>query len=188
MTQERPIVIRPLCKHCRLKPISRERAAYCSKACSNSSRLVPLADRFLLYYHPGRPDACWLWTGTRDRDGYGVIGDETRRQVRAHRIAYERVYGAVPPERYVLHRCDNPPCCNPAHLFLGTNADNMADKTAKGRHSHGAIHARSKLTDDDVRTIRGLYPQMTQAAIAKRYDMDQSTISNIVLRRIWRHI
>lgn len=188
MTRERAPVTRPMCQHCRLKPITRKRAAYCSKACSNSSRQVPLADRFLIYYHPGKPDACWPWTGTIDRNGYGVISDEKRRQIRAHRIAYERVKGRIPDGLCVLHHCDNRPCCNPDHLFVGTDADNNHDRHRKGRYPTGAAHPLAKLTDQDVREIRSSYPQMTQKSIAERYGLDQTTISEIVLRKKWKHV
>ena len=125
-----------LCSHCNLRPVPRKHSLYCSRACANSARLVPLAERFLLYYQPGEAAACWPWAGTRDKEGYGVIGDEQRHQIRAHRIAYERVHGPIPPNVYVLHRCDNPPCCNPAHLWLGSAADNNSDKLRKDRHPH----------------------------------------------------
>jgi len=124
-----------LCAHCKLRPVMRKSQVVCSRACANSLRLRPLAERFAEYYTPGKPDACWPWTGAKDRDGYGVIGDEKRRQLRAHRIAYERINGAVPEGQNVLHRCDNPPCCNPSHLFVGSVAENNADKIRKGRHN-----------------------------------------------------
>ena len=94
----------------------------------------------------------------------------------------------MPTGKNVLHRCDNPPCCNPAHLFVGTVADNNEDKRRKSRHPHGVTHPLAKLTEDDVRAIRGLYPQMTQTAIAAQYGLDQTTVSEIVLRKKWRHI
>jgi hypothetical protein len=75
---------------------------------------------------------CWPWTGTRSPKGYGFIWlDGTNRRV--HRVVYELAIGPIPDDMWVLHHCDNPPCCNPAHLWLGTNADNMRDMLAKGR-------------------------------------------------------
>lgn len=79
-------------------------------------------------------DECWEWKGTRDRRNYGhfsPLGGERTRQ--AHRVAYEMLHGPQPSHLFVCHRCDNPPCCNPAHLFLGTAADNTHDMLAKGR-------------------------------------------------------
>lgn len=78
-----------------------------------------------------QPD-CWIWTLAKDKDGYGVA-HKGRGNFRAHRISYETFIGPIPEGFSVCHHCDNPPCCNPAHLFLGTNQDNMDDMVAKGR-------------------------------------------------------
>ena len=77
----------------------------------------------------GRIGRCWLWTGSRNADGYGLFG-LLGKTTRAHRIAW----GDVPDGLHVLHRCDNPPCVRRSHLFLGTDRDNQRDKAAKGRH------------------------------------------------------
>ena len=76
---------------------------------------------------------CWLWTGHRNEDGYGTLGWQYK-QYSAHRLSYEIAYGAIPPGLCVCHRCDNPPCVRPDHLFLGTQADNMRDRYRKGRY------------------------------------------------------
>lgn len=82
------------------------------------------------------PGTCWPWRGGCDRAGYGWFIYRSK-QYRAHRLAFQFA-NADPGDLHVLHRCDNPPCCNPAHLFLGTQADNNADMMAKGRHRGGA--------------------------------------------------
>ena len=79
-------------------------------------------------------DECWEWKGARVKGGYGNRGIGGGRSALTHRLAYEWVYGPIPAGMHVLHRCDNPPCCNPAHLFLGTERDNALDKCRKGRH------------------------------------------------------
>ena len=91
-------------------------------------------------------DACWLWLAARDKNGYGWfhLGARPRRRAkRAHRVAWEFTNGSSAGDMCVLHRCDNPPCCNPSHLFLGTKADNMTDKVTKGRESRGEMHGRA---------------------------------------------
>ena len=87
----------------------------------------------------GGPDACWPWTASTCGGGYGQFRLAGRPQL-AHRVAYEQLVGPIPNGRHVLHRCDTPLCVNPAHLFLGTHTDNMADMTIKGRQSRGEKH------------------------------------------------
>jgi hypothetical protein len=177
----------PRCAYCG-RPVRRRSQWLCSRTCANAVRGRTVAERFMNFYKPGAPDECWPWTGTVHHSGYGVIGDNRNRQYFAHRLAYERAHGAIPEGLSVCHTCDNKPCCNPAHLFLGTLADNNADKARKNRSTHGAHHPGAKLTEDDVRTIRSLYPAMSQQAIADRYGMHQSVISDIIRRVTWRRI
>jgi len=84
------------------------------------------------------PDSCWDWSAAKDRHGYGVFCvNPTRRTERAHRYSWEITNGKIPESMNILHKCDNPSCANPEHLFLGTQADNMADMRAKGRGAKG---------------------------------------------------
>lgn len=96
---------------------------------------VPLEIRYWAKVDKRGPDECWPWVAYRHGAGYGRInrGPAKAGQVFAHRVSWEIHYGSIPDGLYVLHRCDNPPCQNPAHLFVGTTADNMRDKVAKGR-------------------------------------------------------
>ena len=81
-----------------------------------------------------KTDGCWKWIGATTSSGYGCIGLGRRRKLQAHRVSYELYVGEIPEGRMVLHRCDNPPCCNPDHLFIGTQTDNMRDAARKGRN------------------------------------------------------
>jgi hypothetical protein len=92
-----------------------------------------LLERFWSKVGKGSAASCWEWTGARIPQGYGSLGTRERSQIGAHRISWSIHNGPIPPGMFVLHRCDNPPCVNPAHLFLGTQLDNMRDKLQKGR-------------------------------------------------------
>lgn len=106
----------------------------------------------------------------------------------AHRLAWIEAHGPIPDGLYVLHHCDNRPCCNPfgtRHLFLGTNLDNMADMVAKGRHSHRTTHWKSKLTEEDVTYIRANPAGVSQGALGRQFGVRQPHISNIIRGKAW---
>ena len=132
------------------------------------------------------PDECWNWTAARSPLGCGRFGWHNHQTRQAHRIAYELTLGAFDAKLEVCHRCDNPSCCNPAHLFLGTHADNMADMGRKKRYSmpgySGERHPGAKLTDQQVAAIRHLYAakQGSQRDLARRFGVTQAHISLIV--------
>lgn len=135
-----------------------------------------------------RSGACWEWRGGHNSRGYGMFRIFGK-QKRAHRLAWEFTHGPIPAAMLVLHRCDNPPCCNPEHLFLGTNDDNVRDKVAKSRQARGDRFPQAKLTEEDVVNIRGLANVgVTQRAIAKDKHVSRSLIEQVVNRKIWRHV
>jgi hypothetical protein len=110
-----------------------ERTRFCSRACSGRSSYQSLEDRFRSKVdRSGGLLACWIWIGSTDTKGYGQLWKEGT-QAQAHRVSWELANGLILGGLFVCHHCDNPPCVNPAHLFLGTNQDNMDDMTAKGR-------------------------------------------------------
>lgn len=124
------------------------------------------------------PEACWEWRAKRSDFGYGVFKSE-----KAHRVAYQLLSGPIPDGLFCLHKCDNPPCCNPHHIFLGTLADNNRDAAAKGRRPKGEKHPRSKLTDEQVEEIRNS-PE-TGAALARKFGVSKSTVSGIRTYTHW---
>lgn len=138
----------------------------------------------------GAPDACWEWTGTRGAGGYGMIWLR-QRVVLAHRVAWELTHGPIPDGLFVCHHCDNRPCINPAHLFLGTSADNTADRHAKGRSraALGEANGNAKLTPEDVRAIRTAFESgVSQGALGRQYGLWQTTVSDIVRGKTWKHV
>lgn len=136
----------------------------------------------------GGPDACWLWRAGRfTGTGYGMfsVGGRIRR---AHRVAFVLAHGEIPEGMCVIHSCDRPACVNPAHLRLGTHTDNMRDMAAKGRDAgpRGEAHHDAKLSTADIPAIRS--DTRVQREIAADYGISQSTVSDIQLGKIWRHV
>lgn len=142
-----------------------------------------LINRFWRKVDKRGPDDCWLWIGTVDKDGYGKIG---ARSTRTHRFVYMLCVGVIGPGLCVCHSCDTPACCNPAHLWLGTNDDNMADKVAKGRHPKGARVVTAKLTAEQVAEIRRSTD--AQQRIASRFGIGQTQVSRIKRGESWAHV
>ncbi len=126
---------------------------------------------------------CWKWIGCIGQDGYGKIRIGNR-HMRAHRVVWELTQGEILDGLCVCHRCDNPPCVNPAHLFLGTNIDNVRDREKKDRNNHvvGESHPQHKLTDVQVDEIRTRYANggITMQALADQFGVGLAQIWRIV--------
>lgn len=155
----------------------------------------PILHKFWKYLNkqgPVHPEhgRCWVWTRCLDKDGYGqfqVLGE-----CKAHRVSYRLLVGEIPKGMKVLHKCDNPSCVNPAHLFLGTNDDNMKDMSNKGRAAKGETNGNSKLTKADVLEIRARYKPRHKrdgrGHLAVEFGVEEYYITHIIRRKVWKHI
>jgi Autographiviridae endonuclease len=225
----RPSIDRP-CEVCgatmtvRASRVERGNGRFCSIGCANRSRRTTLAERFWPKVdRTDDPDACWLWAAGRyPRSGYGSFAISPTQHREAHRIAWELATGETLTHDDVIgHVCDVRDCVRNddigsyevngvrlprvGHLFKGTQADNIADRDAKGRQATGCRHGSqtkpervlkgagngmSKLTIDQVRAIRAAYAAggRSQQSIADEFGIHQSVVSDIVRREIWQHV
>lgn len=131
--------------------------------------------------------ACWEWTAYRLKKGYGAFHTKGNIKELAHRMSWQLAYGDIPEKLFVLHKCDNPSCVNPEHLFLGTNLDNMADMRIKKRSNAGEKNLMKRLTWDIVRAIRAAYAtgKYNQHELGKMFNAYPSTINFIVHNKQW---
>jgi hypothetical protein len=139
-------------------------------------------------------DGCWIWKAAIDKEtGYGVFGYGTNKnpiKINSHRFSWWITNGH-PGKLFVLHRCDNRPCCNPSHLFIGTQADNVQDMVTKGRLACfvGEGNNAAILTDDAVRDIRKLAAMnIRYRVLAEQFNVSIPTICMIVKRKRWSHV
>lgn len=156
-------------------------------------------DRLRRRYKIDPISECWLWTGARNREGYGVIQDGSR-QKRAHRFSWELHRGAIPAGLLVCHSCDTPACVNPAHLFLGTDLDNAKDRDRKGRQARlsradrqtlserfaGEGNPSHRLSAYQAKTIKSLHREgHSQKHLACAFGVSQGCIADVVHGRTW---
>ncbi len=146
-----------------------------------------LRERFDLYTK--KSEGCWTWVGYTDPNGYGRLNIKNA-PILAHRISYEIHYGNIQDGLCVCHKCDNPRCVNPDHLFLGTQADNIADMEQKGRARkrglRGADSPLAKIGEKDVREIRDT--DTSAAKLGKKFGVSPTTIWDIRHRKSWKHL
>ena len=136
--------------------------------------------------YPGNDQDCWEWIAYRDKDGYGIFDNK-----RSHRLSWEFYNGDIPNNLHVCHECDNPPCCNPDHLFLGTALENNQDRTNKGRQCKGSNSHFAKTTEITIKQIlvdigNNKYQNLEQ--IKKDYNVNSKILRGIFRRELWKHI
>jgi hypothetical protein len=134
-------------------------------------------------------DGCWIWQGAKDKDGYGWI-TILQKMYKVHRVAWSLCNGPIPEDMFICHHCDNPSCCNPAHLFLGTNSDNMQDMLGKGlgNKAKGERVFNAKLNEEAVMKIKAAYGTKTQREIAKEFGITFQNVNMIIHGKTWKHL
>lgn len=147
-----------------------------------------LEEKFMRSFQ--KTDGCWIWERAKTDLGYGIfcVG---RKNYSAHRYSYELTNGPIPKGLFICHKCDNPSCINPDHLFAGTPLDNIRDAIAKGRlKPKGEDRSSAKLKNEDVLEIRESYKSKleNQYELARRFNVSRSLITHIVNRKAWTHI
>ena len=149
--------------------------------------------RFWSFVEKCEGDGCWPWRGRVGSNGYGRFGSVAlggKHDEPAHRVMMRASGLEIPPRWHVCHRCDNPLCVRPDHLFLGTNLDNIADRDAKGRQNRGEEHPLAKLTEETVMEIRRRYAtgRQCQRYLGRLFGVAQRTISHNVHGATWKHV
>lgn len=201
----KPLLQRPTATECVVEGCGEKpfRNGYCMKHNSRRKRGQDLTaasvydkspeERFWAKVKKSEGDKCWEWQGFLSRggksSGYGVFGFEGKMH-RAHRIAYRFAFGEFAEHLFVLHRCDNPRCVRPDHLFLGTHTDNMCDMVNKGRASSGpgTQNPSAKLNEQQVLEIRALKGKLPRQDIADKYGVSLSAIKRIFAGKAWTHV
>lgn len=153
---------------------------------TNSYRKIFCSDECRLESHlEATPSGCLIWKASSNPDGYGWMRYEGTIEL-SHRVAWQIKNGPIPDGLFVLHSCDNPPCCNPQHLFLGTHLDNMKDMWAKGRK----ISPKTTLTEEVVSEIRQLGRQgnLDLRELGKRFGIHKDHAGRIMRRVVWKHV
>ena len=173
-----------------------EKRTTCSRKCSSALGSIKklsnyeqtFEQRFWERVNRGDVNSCWEWKACRGKEGYGQL-KKRRKMVLAHRLSYILSFGEIADNICVLHRCDNPPCVNPKHLFLGTREDNNKDKKNKGRQpSHVGNHnPNRKINAEQVKQIRELYAtgNYLQKELSKLFGVNQPHISRIIRGEAW---
>jgi hypothetical protein len=152
------------------------------------TRQKPYSERFEDCISPEPNSGCWLWNGAGvpNKWGYCRIKSDGKKLQMVHRVAYEFHRGPIPAGLFVCHRCDVPICVNPDHLFLGTNADNVADKVRKERQVRGVKSSKAKLSPEQVLEIRASIAGAR--ALGRQYGITHTTVGQIRQHKSWKHL
>lgn len=154
-----------------------------------SMKTIDPVIRFQAFVLTRGKNECWPWTGGHSSKGYGQFRIAKGKMITAHRFALELAIGPLPPSAFACHKCDNRNCVNPAHLFPGTNSENILDAVSKGRASMGGKVPNAKLTAITVRRIRRLSATgMFQRDIAKKFGVSQYAIWCVLSGVSWKHV
>lgn len=182
----------PITKECHLckKPFSSfsiHNRKFCSRTCYDQCREGTLENRINRYSIP-TPNGCIEWDGNKNKNGYGMISISNKRH-QITRLIYTMRIGPIPDNMFVCHRCDNPNCINPSHLFLGSALDNSTDMVQKGRQAKGNKNGNSKLDEEKVITIRSLHKNgYSLKEISRQFNISKANTSDIVNRKTWIHV
>lgn len=193
-----------ICKHCGIEfiathtDVNRGKCKYCSHYCSAQARIGTVGPNKgntpnnkhtpqSFWNLVDKSGDCWLWTLGVIGFGYGSLTYQGK-AARAHRLAYTLGVGAIPKGMQVLHKCDNPLCCNPDHLFLGNHKDNINDRIEKDRTARGEQSGTHKLTDEQVLYIKQHPKPVPRKRLAIEFGVGVTTIDNIIGGVQWKHI
>jgi hypothetical protein len=171
----------------------RQYQKFCSRACYDERRGHDREESLKAFWekvNKNGPGGCWLWTACTNERGYGMTVFEGRKNIRAHRMAYELVKGPIPEGMFCLHKCDVRRCVNPDHIFFGLYKENAADAKSKGRHTYGERNTRSRLTEKQVLEIRQRYPGggKSYRQLAAEYGVAEATLYHAATGRTWKHL
>ena len=142
---------------------------------------------YLDFYTEKSESGCWIYTGTIDAYGYGVIS-LGKKKLKAHRASYELSKGLIPQGLCVCHACDTRACVNPSHLFVGTPSENILDAFRKGRNVKGSRHPTAKLSEEEARLILSMKGKHLQRTIADKFGVSPTTVHLILKGKRWKHI
>lgn len=185
--------VKTVCKECGIEFLVRKSqlkigtGKYCSHSCAAKNQKVEsLEIRFWKMVDKKEEDECWIFIGCKNKDGYGKMSKGNSKLDSTHRISYELHKGNIPENMVVMHTCDNPSCCNPKHLILGTQNDNMQDMISKRRFV--PRNTPYKLTEEQMIEIRNNYigKRGEKVKLAKEYDVVVTTITNILNNKSWK--